>query len=124
MPDMTCVKSGSLGDGAADHALQVEFYNQDRLGSAKPGLSLAVLFETVSLDADPIMYLSVALLGKASGTTNSPSNSVALPSSCIGRTVNNLMPGPNSPMSLKKEGREEAATAGLAATDALNKDGD
>lgn len=35
MPDVTCVKSGSLDGGAADHAVQVEFYTRDRLGYAK-----------------------------------------------------------------------------------------
>jgi hypothetical protein len=36
MPDMTCVKSGSLDGGAADHPIAVEFYNKDRLSYTKP----------------------------------------------------------------------------------------
>lgn len=32
MPDVTCVKSGSLDGGAANHDIKVEFYNRDRLG--------------------------------------------------------------------------------------------
>ncbi|KAI5273066.1 hypothetical protein E4T47_03713 [Aureobasidium subglaciale] len=36
MPDMTCVKSGSLDGGAANHEIKVEFYNKDRLGYTKP----------------------------------------------------------------------------------------
>lgn len=35
MPDMTCVKSGSLDGGAANHPIAVEFYTKDRLGYAK-----------------------------------------------------------------------------------------
>lgn len=35
MPDVTCVKSGSLDGGAANHDIQVEFYNRDRLGYTK-----------------------------------------------------------------------------------------
>ena len=35
MPDVTCVKSGGLDGGAADHPIAVEFYNRDRLGYAK-----------------------------------------------------------------------------------------
>jgi hypothetical protein len=35
MPDMTCVKSGGLDGGAADHDIKVEFYNKDRLGYTK-----------------------------------------------------------------------------------------
>ncbi|CZT18588.1 probable DUF636 domain protein [Ramularia collo-cygni] len=36
MPDMTCVKTGSLDGGAADHKIAVEFYNRDRLSYTKP----------------------------------------------------------------------------------------
>lgn len=36
MPDVTCVKSGGLDGGAANHAIAVEFYNKDRLGYTKP----------------------------------------------------------------------------------------
>ncbi|KAK5175739.1 uncharacterized protein LTR77_000878 [Saxophila tyrrhenica] len=35
MPDVTCVKSGSLDGGAANHPVAVEFYTKDRLGYAK-----------------------------------------------------------------------------------------
>ena len=35
MPDVTCVKSGSLDGGAANHDVKVEFYNRDRLGYTK-----------------------------------------------------------------------------------------
>lgn len=35
MPDMTCVKSGSLDGGAADHKIGVEFYTRDRLSYSK-----------------------------------------------------------------------------------------
>jgi hypothetical protein len=35
MPDVTCVKSGSLDDGANDHGIAVEFYTKDRLGYSK-----------------------------------------------------------------------------------------
>ncbi|KAF2084647.1 hypothetical protein K490DRAFT_48753 [Saccharata proteae CBS 121410] len=35
MPDMTCVKSGTLDGGAADHDVKVEFYTKDRLGYTK-----------------------------------------------------------------------------------------
>ncbi|KAK5018324.1 DUF636 domain-containing protein [Cryomyces antarcticus] len=31
MPDVTCVKSGGLDEGAADHPIAVEFYTKDRL---------------------------------------------------------------------------------------------
>ena len=39
MPDVTCVKSGGLDGGAADHPIAVEFYTKDRLkySSAVPG---------------------------------------------------------------------------------------
>ena len=36
MPDMTCIKSGTLDGGKADHPIAVEFYNRDRLGYTKP----------------------------------------------------------------------------------------
>lgn len=36
MPDVTCVKSGSLDGGAADHPINVEFYTKDRLAYTKP----------------------------------------------------------------------------------------
>jgi hypothetical protein len=32
MPDVTCVKSGGLDGGAANHPVAVEFYTKDRLG--------------------------------------------------------------------------------------------
>ena len=35
MPDQTCVKSGSLDGGAADHPIAVEFYTKDRLSYVK-----------------------------------------------------------------------------------------
>lgn len=35
MPDVTCVKSGSLDDGANNHGIAVEFYTKDRLGYSK-----------------------------------------------------------------------------------------
>lgn len=35
MPDVTCIKSGSLDGGAANHDIAVEFYTKDRLGYAK-----------------------------------------------------------------------------------------
>lgn len=36
MPDMTCVKSGGLDGGAANHKIGVEFYTKDRLGYSVP----------------------------------------------------------------------------------------
>jgi len=36
MPDVTCVKSGGLDGGAANHKVAVEFYNKDRLGYTTP----------------------------------------------------------------------------------------
>lgn len=36
MPDMTCVKSGGLDGGAADHKIGVEFYTKDRLAYSAP----------------------------------------------------------------------------------------
>jgi len=36
MPDVTCVKSGGLDGGAANHPIKVEFYTKDRLGYSKP----------------------------------------------------------------------------------------
>ncbi|KAI9715802.1 MAG: hypothetical protein M1828_000707 [Chrysothrix sp. TS-e1954] len=36
MPDVTCVKSGGLDAGAANHPVAVEFYNKDRLAYTKP----------------------------------------------------------------------------------------
>ena len=36
MPDMTCVKSGSLDGGAANHPIAVEFYTKDRLNYSAP----------------------------------------------------------------------------------------
>lgn len=36
MPDVTCVKSGGLDGGANNHAINVEFYNKDRLGYTQP----------------------------------------------------------------------------------------
>lgn len=36
MPDVTCIKSGGLDGGAADHKIAVEFYNKDRLSYTKP----------------------------------------------------------------------------------------
>jgi len=35
MADMTCVKSGGLDGGKADHKVDVEFYTKDRLSYAK-----------------------------------------------------------------------------------------
>lgn len=35
MPDVTCVKSGGLDGGAANHPIAVEFYTKDRLGYSK-----------------------------------------------------------------------------------------
>jgi hypothetical protein len=34
MPDVTCVKSGGLDGGAANHNIAVEFYTRDRLAYA------------------------------------------------------------------------------------------
>jgi len=34
MEDMTCVKSGGLDGGKANHKVEVEFYTKDRLGYA------------------------------------------------------------------------------------------
>ncbi len=36
MPDVTCVKSGGLDGGAANHPIKVEFYTKDRLGYSQP----------------------------------------------------------------------------------------
>lgn len=36
MPDVTCIKSGGLDGGAADHPIGVEFYTKDRLAYVKP----------------------------------------------------------------------------------------
>lgn len=36
MGDKTCIKSGSLDGGAANHKIGVEFYNKDRLGYTQP----------------------------------------------------------------------------------------
>lgn len=36
MPDVTCIKSGGLDGGAANHKIAVEFYNKDRLDYTKP----------------------------------------------------------------------------------------
>ena len=36
MPGVTIVKSGGLDNGAADHGIDVEFYNRDRLSYTKP----------------------------------------------------------------------------------------
>lgn len=35
MPDVTCVKSGSLDGGANNHDIAVEFYTKDRLAYTK-----------------------------------------------------------------------------------------
>ncbi|KAK5162468.1 DUF636 domain protein [Cryomyces antarcticus] len=36
MPDMTCIKSGTLDGGAANHPIGVEFYTKDRLAYSAP----------------------------------------------------------------------------------------
>jgi hypothetical protein len=36
MPDVTCIKSGGLNGGLANHKIEVEFYNRDRLGYTQP----------------------------------------------------------------------------------------
>jgi hypothetical protein len=35
MPDVTCIKSGGLDGGAANHPIGVEFYTKDRLDYSK-----------------------------------------------------------------------------------------
>ncbi|TKA72321.1 hypothetical protein B0A49_06407 [Cryomyces minteri] len=36
MPDLTCIKSGTLDGGAANHPIGVEFYTKDRLAYSAP----------------------------------------------------------------------------------------